>query len=97
MGRSPVCVGLEPERGTASLRTLGSQDLFSHQTSPEREQGKAGRCALARGRQAGLRVPHVSGLINWVPTISSPASFFLVEEFIGITTRVELAVRVTLE
>lgn len=41
-------------------------------------------------------MPHVSGLINWVPTISSPASFFLVEEFIGITTRVELAVRVTL-
>lgn len=64
---------------------------------PPGEQGKAGRCALARGRQAGLRVPHVSGLINWVPTISSPASFFLVEEFIGITTRVELAVRVTLE
>lgn len=41
-------------------------------------------------------MPHVSGLINWVPTISSPASFFLVEEFVGIATRVELGVRVTL-
>lgn len=39
-------------------------------------------------------MPHVSGLINWVPTISSPASFFLVEEFVSIATRVELGMRI---
>lgn len=78
MGRSPVYVGLEPEsKALASLRPLGSQELFRDQNSPERNRAKLRNVHWLGGQQEGLWVTHASGLINWVSTISSVLVFCL--------------------
>lgn len=72
-----LCIDLELQgEAVGSLGTLGSWELLGDQTSPEGSRSKAKGCAPDGEQQAGLWVTHVSGLINWVSTISSSVSFF---------------------